>query len=358
MVIQQFYLLHKYIRINIKDCNKLKRNINNIKKKYVLNCKNHEIKIILACALGYTHLLEKKVYYGNYCTLINENLLIIAAYFGQIHIIQFLLKYHSYIDINSCDNYGYNPFLASILSNQYNTAVFLAKHTKVNIHKTLSTNANAYYLACMHTNLKFVKYIQSLNINTNIITTKHSIPLFSAIYTNKINIVKYIANNHNTNFVDMKKYNAYLYACIYSSYDIINYLYTHFNINVTQFNDLNYNGIHYAFSRRNIKIIQLTTSHNSTNTISNLNQLIENNNYIFKKDFKYLINMKYYTNYSSFHIKHFELTDYVNTYKLKQILITDINNNVSFYPSTNKYSGGYKYILSLNKFNNKKILLI
>ena len=201
----------------------------------IKECDDDCIRMYLYCFYNYPEFYNyKKKKLLDRCININgDNLLLLSAFIGHIHILEYLESRGFKINTKSKD--VYNVYCVAAKYNQLDTIKYLSKKY---INKNSINLSHAYLTASYYGHLDIVKYLQTTDIDSNIKNRYGNNVSLTAITSGHIHLVQYFLQNGYDMYVEnLYGHDAYMAAAIYGHLDIMKYLETlNNNININYYN--------------------------------------------------------------------------------------------------------------------------
>ena len=168
------------------------------------------------------------------CININgDNLLLLSAFIGHIHILEYLESRGFKINTKYKD--VYNVYCVAAKYDQLDTIKYLSKKY---INKNSINLSRAYLTASYYGHLDIVKYLQTTDIDSNIKNRYGNNVLLTAITSGHVHLVQYFLQNGYDMYIENRYgHDAYMAAAISGHLDIMKYLETlNNNININYYN--------------------------------------------------------------------------------------------------------------------------
>lgn len=208
------------------------------------------------------------IQYGANINIGTINSLHILAKIGNWKLLEFILKYHPFIDI--IDHYNNTPLMYASVKGHLN-CIKLLLHYNANINIFCNNKNILISIILLNNDLKIIDFLLNHKINVNFVDEFGKSALMYSIekgyFDVAILLIKYGANIHiidnqaknilmytakynniflfksfidlgvNINHIDHKKNNVLMYLCKYGNVECLRYLLRNNSININQMND-------------------------------------------------------------------------------------------------------------------------
>ena len=184
--------MEKYIKLIKKNWSELKK----LPKLYVEDIikVDEPMRMYLYACYGYLEMLNNYDFAQLSITINenNDNLLLLAAYFLNIELIEYLENMG--LNINYTNNNGLNTYLIAVMLENIEFMEYL-KNKYINIYHKDKYNDNAYLYAIRIGNFKVIKYLEKNGFyyyQQNIVNNTDNNAVFFAVCYGHLKIVKHL----------------------------------------------------------------------------------------------------------------------------------------------------------------------